>query len=71
MSGVISPWGSPHNGHRQMFENTKHAENLYSGFGENWPKEDIENRIRANLKAFCDMGYKCKVVKVEEKQEAI
>ena len=44
---------------------------LYSGFGEDWPTEDIENRIRANLKEFCDMGYKCKVMSVKKEREKI
>lgn len=44
---------------------------LYSAYGEEWPIEDIENRIRANLKEFCDMGYKCKLMSIKKEREAI
>ena len=45
---------------------------LFSGFGKDWPIEEIEDRVRQVLREFCaEGGYKCEVVKTGKERKAI
>ena len=45
---------------------------LYSGWAEDWPMEDIQERMRAGFQKFCDdMGFKCKTIETETERDSV
>lgn len=45
---------------------------LFSGWAEDWPMEDIEQRMRTGFQQLCDdMGWNCKTIETETERDTV